>query len=697
MKLLVALAASLLACLGHAQTVSVIGNTGLPTTTAGKVPFLLSGITVDSSNKIYTVHDWDEAQVTIRVWDPLTGKVLSGSGHVVPELCETIAVESDGSYAYVGSWHGTENPPNFSLDIWKVRMTGTPIAVNFTTAGQKIQVDTGSTTGLLPIVLSGNDLWVADHDGNKLLEYDKNTGSLLQTISVPSPLGLAVDGSGNIWVSTNLTNINVYSPSGTLLGTPITNRVNIYWLAINGARLEVWDSSNAVIWAYTISGVTATYINYVGLLETPGDPNTHRCSKYGAIALDSNGHLIISNHIGISGAGGSRLESLQVSNYGAIWKVTDTEFSSNAAYTRANPNQLLSSNRQAYSINRTTQTSAWLGCGQSDTTYWGAINAADGQIKALTLGSNDFLFFPHTWNGCAIYRVIPQAGIGPKLQLASCLGLSNPGADGSFNGSMWMWSWQDTTGTDVVPNGPGLTIDQRPPNATVQVSIISNVVDEQGTIWLSLIQTYAPPFTEDSAVWKVPLNSINSAGNPVYHWADRTEVISESTLRTAFNQPRPATLNVMQVTYSPVDNLIYTLLYIPALPGAAQNGGTIWMAGDVLAAWTPSGMLVWSTIPTYLTVGMTCVSGGSGVLIGQNVDNSGAVRGGVIHRYASNGVLLATYMPPTPQFGTVGTSNNPSGRFDEFGALNAQKAPNGTIDIFAEDNINGRVFWYNQP
>src|SRR5258707_8688873 len=108
MKILIAFIGLTLPILASAN-VSVIGNNGQPTTTVGRVPFLISGIAVDRSGKIYTVHDWDESQVSIRVWDPLTGNILSGPGHPVPDLCETIAVEPDGSYAYVGSWNGTEN------------------------------------------------------------------------------------------------------------------------------------------------------------------------------------------------------------------------------------------------------------------------------------------------------------------------------------------------------------------------------------------------------------------------------------------------------------------------------------------------------------------------------------------------------------------------------------------------------------
>ncbi|MFZ4682496.1 MAG: FlgD immunoglobulin-like domain containing protein, partial [Terrimicrobiaceae bacterium] len=52
---------------------STIGNTGQPANSFGHVPFLIEGVAVDGQNRIYTVHDWNEAGHDVKRWNPETG------------------------------------------------------------------------------------------------------------------------------------------------------------------------------------------------------------------------------------------------------------------------------------------------------------------------------------------------------------------------------------------------------------------------------------------------------------------------------------------------------------------------------------------------------------------------------------------------------------------------------------------------
>ena len=91
------------------NNVGTIGNTGQPRTSFGHVPFFVEGVAVDAQGHVYTVHDWDEAHHDVKKWSATTGQALFTTGHTVGEaLLKGIAVEPDGSYAYVTGYGGAD-------------------------------------------------------------------------------------------------------------------------------------------------------------------------------------------------------------------------------------------------------------------------------------------------------------------------------------------------------------------------------------------------------------------------------------------------------------------------------------------------------------------------------------------------------------------------------------------------------------
>ena len=84
------------------ENVGTIGNSGQPPTTSGHVPVFLEGVAVDAKDGIYTVHGWDEAHFSAIKWSQEDGRAEFNTGNAVNEaLLRSIAVEPDGSYAYV--------------------------------------------------------------------------------------------------------------------------------------------------------------------------------------------------------------------------------------------------------------------------------------------------------------------------------------------------------------------------------------------------------------------------------------------------------------------------------------------------------------------------------------------------------------------------------------------------------------------
>ena len=102
------------------ENIGTIGNTGQPPTTSGHVPIFLEGVAVDAKDGIYTVHDWDEAHFSVIKWSPQDGRAEFNTGNVVNEaLLKGIAVEPDGSYAYVTGYDNINDRDKAKFTIWR--------------------------------------------------------------------------------------------------------------------------------------------------------------------------------------------------------------------------------------------------------------------------------------------------------------------------------------------------------------------------------------------------------------------------------------------------------------------------------------------------------------------------------------------------------------------------------------------------
>ena len=145
--------------------VGVIGNTGEPPTTSGHVPIFLEGVAVDAKDGIYTVHDWDEAHYSVIRWSPQDGRAEFNTDNAVSEaLLKGIAVEPDGSYAYVTGYEDINDRAKSKFSIWRVKLVpgkGNSKVEDFTKAGRKIAVYNGDAQ--FPDGASAKDLETMGH------------------------------------------------------------------------------------------------------------------------------------------------------------------------------------------------------------------------------------------------------------------------------------------------------------------------------------------------------------------------------------------------------------------------------------------------------------------------------------------------------------------------------------------------------
>ena len=225
-------------------------------------------------------------------------------------------------------------------------------------------------------------------------------------------------------------------------------------------------------------------------------------------------------------------------------------------------------------------------------------------------------------------------------------------------------------------------------------------VDDQGRLWLGvsnhwfpLIPQYSTP--EAGSIWVIT-PTFNSHGSPVYKWEDAVKVVGNSALRTAFELQSSEQIGIGLTSYSA--GMIY------ALAGTNKAGTPqdpdLHSGGQALMGFkeATTGTLQTFSAPTWkillgnVSAGLAPVRGGAGgVFIGYNPQLA------IINHYDKDGLLLKSFSPGpslTGSYNTDGGWDWVSGRLDSLQCLQADRAPDGKIDVFSQDNLNQRIIWY---
>ncbi|HEY5707423.1 MAG TPA: PA14 domain-containing protein [Terrimicrobiaceae bacterium] len=728
------------------NNVGVIGNTGLPTYTAGHVPFFIEGVAVDAQGNAYTVHDWDEAHFDVIRWSPANGKSEMNTGHAIGEaLLKAIAVEADGSFAYVtGYGDSLTDRTKSKFSIWRISLAPglgeSERVINFTQQGRCIKVYDGNAGGypsagyptpefpanateadrdvmgmpLLSIAVHNNSLYVTDAIGGRILKYHKASGNYQSTISgVRVACGVAIAPNGNIWVGHEHSKVSVYSPSGVGLATPITDLTEVRALAIQGNTLAVADRAGKIR-KYTVSnGTQVTQTASYGLPQRPGDVKPERLSSIHGMAMDTSGNIIVSDRIGH----GSRLQKVN-SQLGLVWQQMCLEFSASGAYGKANPDLLISSYRKAYQIDKATGKWTLLGTAKTDARkkYFGNYESTHlGPPRVVRFGANDFFYYP-AGDSLAVYRIEPavDAERSPTLKLASVLGSSQPGPDGVHREETWrpenryLWEWNDTQGDGEIQYTPRANPGQAGevtllglpgvPHADWQWFRRAFEVDDAGWLWMASanrdhIPNASYPF-EGESLYAIPPQGLNSLGNPVYRWSDAVKVVNASTGRDSLGLASGEGFEWKMAGRS--DNgLVYALAWTNKA-GLPQDDAA-WMGGNVLFGFQQSDLLVptslgapkWRVALPKKSVGMVPIPGDAGgVLVGIDPGR------GTVGHYTKEGLLIGS-MKTTSAFNDPKRGPWVVGGLDAYLAVNCNRDPRDSlIDVFVEDNLNQRIVWY---
>ena len=172
---------------------------------------------------------------------------------------------------------------NLPISAPTLAVSGGPIMATGFAAGTNMPGTLSSPWGMTTDA-SGN-IWVVNYNNATVIKYSA-AGVVLNTFTVVvNPTGIAVDASGNFYVSRSVGDVYKYNAAGTLQSTSTT--INNYKVLANGfaggtadgiaidasGNLYVSDNTDGIIWKIASGSTTATQFVYEptgGILQPTG-------------------------------------------------------------------------------------------------------------------------------------------------------------------------------------------------------------------------------------------------------------------------------------------------------------------------------------------------------------------------------------------------------------------------------------------
>lgn len=280
------------------------------------VQIQMQAMYVAPDGTVYTSTEWDEAGREVGIYkdgdvigraDDLHGWGKGGG----------IAVTANSKYLFVGMAQGNENgklkgsdyPPE-GTDWFCVRrytLEGKPASFSGKFGdGSMVTINTSSqVTGL---AVAGNELYVSDPAGNRILVFDTETMKEWRSWSVARPRQIAVGRQGDLWIiqakeGSNPPKIAHYSKTGQPLPSQIAGIVEPSAIAVdNRGRLLVADNGSR---------------QQVLIYDTTGTPKqVGTFGVEGGIYSGNRGEVGDGKLYGITGVGTDDAGNIYISNDG---------------------------------------------------------------------------------------------------------------------------------------------------------------------------------------------------------------------------------------------------------------------------------------------------------------------------------------------------------------------------------------------
>src|SRR4029077_21245233 len=493
--------------------------------------------------------------------------------------------------------------------------------------------------------------------------------------------GLTIDGSGNLWVAYNDNVIRSYTSAGAVIDTTtMTGETKIVALSIVGTTLAVAYRTTGIK-TYTVSaGKVTTLLSTYGQPVRPGDNAGDRLRDISGMVQLNDGSLIFTDRVGFNGR-------VQKANG---WVHLGIEFTAGATFHSSQSDRVFTSSRNVYSV-ATNGTWTFSGNGLTENYYapsyfgwWQATHG--GPPKLVKHGSNFFFYYP-TGASLGIYRVIENAGRGPSLQICGCIcGSGQPGLDGSTTDQPWLdanrvtWQWTDPVGDGVIRSANQEIISAQNPATYVYLNTVS--VDNFGNLFIREL--------DKDQIIKIPVNSINSVGNPVYKLQDKVVMLTKAQIQSVLG----VSSDVECQLANRADGDIYCTAKVKDNV-AWPIEGSQWMGCNAMICLDgTTGAAKWGGHTPFWQIGLAAIDnqGGGGDIAGSNA----APGPGTVYHFDRNGNQLKQLRPDARFGADFNGPNYPSGGLDSFQSLNAMRdSRDGEIKVFAADNVNQRIIVYS--
>lgn len=667
--------------------VAIIGNTGKPPTEFGHIQHGIIGVTVDPAGRIYTANGWEEGGHDFKVFSPEGAtlfharyQIRNGNPNGAPHA---IAVDATHIYCATHGWASEQWKNKMQIQRFRIA-DGTleeftdpalkPLAGHielYEWPEKKIPAGTAPADAALmrlpvhALAVLGDTIFATDALGGKVHRFHKVTGSSQGDFAVRLPHALAIDAKGRLWVGHEHDRVSLFSPEGNGLGTRLRDQGEIRSLAFGpDGFLYVADGKAGQVRAYDVTADPPKLVRTLGSKATPGDWQPDRFYDLRGAAVDAQGHLVT---IATVPTGGTRIARFNPDGTCA-WEQLGLMFCDTGAYAPWRPDELLTQRFHRMELGHGAARAA----GQWQ--YRGAVLAGDpklinwqhGVLRFLKLGDAEFAAQCYG-DGMQFYRR-DEAGL---YHLAAMLGGCNPGPDFQYNDQLpadqrrplQLWSWADA-------NGNGRTDDDElayftPPGTSPRYAVFGINADDRGNL------LYCDHHTK--AIWELPAPRLNAAGNPLYDWRLRRQVVPPDASPVKFFALMAARAE---------DGSIYAFGRSDAWPRPdGKEGGYAWMGGWALARYDAAGKMLWATRLPGVSVGMCPIPGGRGVMVGY-------FKAAHIYHYSADGLLVGRMQPGE-------AAGNTTGWMDNTSAVAVCRDPrDGILDVFGEDSWLNRMLWY---
>ncbi|MFL9857521.1 hypothetical protein PQR72_17605 [Paraburkholderia madseniana] len=673
----------------------------------------IQAISVGADGTVYTNAPWDESGSEIAAYRAGDKIAVAGSTHGWGAAGGD-AVATNHTYLYGAMSIGNENnglvgadyPPANQTRFGVTRRTlanlaaGAPFAGGIGNSANATKnsfllldtVTTGTDAGIRGMAATDTELYVADTINSRILVFDAASMQRLRSWNVPSPGRIAIDTDSTLWVMSGVSSGNLsilhYAANGTALSGTLTLPAGAVPTDIaitpSGQILVADNGPSQQIRVYNkdASGqpqAAAPIGTRNGIFHpVKGVPGNWRFNGITGIGLDPAGNLYVAQNgegprpLGSASVGqGAVLESYVYSTHALNWRLYGLTFVDSAAFDPATPNSVYTGSKRFTLDYSQPVGHEWSYAGFTldrfdypDDPAFHEPRGVRGEPMVRRINGQPFLYTLDP--GAHYLNVYRFDAAHAEMAIPSGLLAQNPlpGTWPAAQPTYGEWLWRDSNGNGAVDASE---ISSNPSTG----STVGNGfwwVDTPGNVWLA---------TPTSGIREMPLQGLDSAGNPIYTYASSK----------MFAMPQPFT-RIARIVYIAETDTMYISGFTSAIPWDSthwKEAGPVlarydnWSSGTPAQQYTVS--LPWNTQtnPQTTTVGVAVA--GNYVFVAELYTAK-------VDVYDARTGQAVGYMTPGASVG------NTSGWVDVYLGISAVQRGNGEYVVLLEDDARAKILMY---